>query len=150
MIIKRLSHSPHDTFQLGLTIGQQLNGTELILLDGDLGTGKTVLTKGIAQALGVEPEEVVSPTFTLVNEFRGTTGTRLFHFDLYRLGPAAGSALPEVDDYLDEGVIIIEWAQFLDPAYFHMKQVIRIQFQLIPEDDALRHLIVESNLPLTL
>ncbi|MCP5054629.1 MAG: tRNA (adenosine(37)-N6)-threonylcarbamoyltransferase complex ATPase subunit type 1 TsaE, partial [bacterium] len=71
MTIKVHSNSPADTYRTGESLGEQLKGSEVILLKGDLGAGKTLLTKGIAAALGIESEEVVSPTFTLINEYRG-------------------------------------------------------------------------------
>ncbi len=145
-----LSNSPDDTYQVGVVLGSQLKGNEIILLEGDLGTGKTVLTKGIAQALGIDAENVVSPTFTLINEFRGEKGIHLYHIDLYRLGPSIDDGLPEIDDYIDNGVIIIEWAQFLDPAYFNMNHVIQVRFHLIPENDNQRKIEIHSTSPLTI
>jgi tRNA threonylcarbamoyladenosine biosynthesis protein TsaE len=146
MISRVNSNSPVDTFNIGKSIGEQLKGREIILLEGDLGAGKTIFTKGVAQALGIDPDTVVSPSFTLVNEFRCHTGRRFFHIDLYRLGPSATAALPEIDDYIDEGVIIIEWAQFLDPSYSRMEQTIQVRFQLSQTDDNTRSLEISSGL----
>ncbi|MCP5047999.1 MAG: tRNA (adenosine(37)-N6)-threonylcarbamoyltransferase complex ATPase subunit type 1 TsaE, partial [bacterium] len=130
----------------GESLGEQLKGSEVILLKGDLGAGKTLLTKGIAAALGIEPEEVVSPTFTLVNEYRGPDNRRFFHIDLYRLGPSAADTLPEIDDYIDEGIIVIEWAQFLEPSYFQMDRIIDIDFQLSQENDDARTIHIDTQL----
>ncbi len=138
MNIEVHSNSPADTVNIGETIGSQLKGREIILLEGELGAGKTLLTKGIARALGIEPETVVSPSFTLINEFRGDNGIRFIHIDLYRLGPSAGANLMEIDDYIDEGIIVIEWAQFLSPGYFDMEQAIRVSFQLSESNDNAR------------
>ncbi|MGE5341114.1 MAG: tRNA (adenosine(37)-N6)-threonylcarbamoyltransferase complex ATPase subunit type 1 TsaE [Candidatus Omnitrophota bacterium] len=144
MITERLSQSPDETLAIGETIGSQLKGHEVILLIGELGVGKTLLTKGIARALGIDPDEVVSPSFTLVNEFKGRNGWRLIHVDLYRLGPSTSSHLPEIDDYLGEAIIIIEWAQYLPPAYFQLTDSITITFHLKPGDESQRILTIEA------
>lgn len=142
MITEFLSTSPDLTFTLGEKIGQQLKGSEILLLSGELGAGKTLLTKGIAKAIGIEHREVVSPSFTLMNQFQGKY--TLFHVDLYRLGEKTGGNLPEIDDYIDEGVIVIEWAQYLDSSYFRLKQSIDIRFYLIAEDN--RQIQIETSL----
>jgi tRNA threonylcarbamoyladenosine biosynthesis protein TsaE len=135
MITNFRSTSPEQTFQLGEKIGKSLKGSETLLLTGDLGAGKTLLTKGIAHSLGIDPEEVVSPSFTLMNRFQGKFP--LFHVDLYRLGDESGDKIHELgdmDDYIGEGIVIIEWAQFLDDSFFSMKNTIDIRFELTPED----------------
>jgi tRNA threonylcarbamoyladenosine biosynthesis protein TsaE len=143
MNIKVTSHSPDDTFKIGENLGKQLKGNEIILLHGELGAGKTLFTKGIAAAAGIDPKDVVSPTFTLINQYPGQHHFKFFHFDLYRLGPHV-SHLPEIDDYLDEGLMVIEWAQYLNPAYYDMKQVIQVYFYLSEEDDQSRILEIVS------
>jgi tRNA threonylcarbamoyladenosine biosynthesis protein TsaE len=65
------SRDARETFDLGERIGTQLSGGEILLLDGPLGAGKTIFAKGIASALGIDPEEVTSPSFTLVNPYQG-------------------------------------------------------------------------------
>jgi tRNA threonylcarbamoyladenosine biosynthesis protein TsaE len=103
-----------ETFNLGKQIGAQLRGGEILLLDGPLGAGKTVLVKGIAAALAIDPEEVTSPSFTLVNPYAGRLP--LFHIDLYRLnqGAAAAHAVDLEELLTDESaVVVIEWAERL-------------------------------------
>ena len=146
MTIKLLSHSPADTFRIGEKIGGQLKGDEIIFLQGELGAGKTLLTKGIASALGIKPEEVVSPSFTLINEYNSTGTYRLFHVDLYRLGPSIENNLPEIDDYIGEGVIVVEWAQFLGPGYLKLNRSIKITLLLSTEDENSRILEIKTNL----
>jgi tRNA threonylcarbamoyladenosine biosynthesis protein TsaE len=108
------SQNAAETFARGKEIGAQLGGGEVLLLDGPLGAGKTVLVKGIALALEVDPEEVTSPSFTLVNPHPGRLP--LFHIDLYRLdqGVAAAHAVDLEELLSDErAVIVIEWAERL-------------------------------------
>jgi tRNA threonylcarbamoyladenosine biosynthesis protein TsaE len=89
-----------------------LQGGEILLLDGTLGAGKTIFTKGVAFALGLDADEVTSPSFTLVNHHAGGR-LPLYHLDLYRLsaGRAAAHAV-DLDELLtdEQAVIIIEWA----------------------------------------
>jgi tRNA threonylcarbamoyladenosine biosynthesis protein TsaE len=107
-----ISHNEQETFALGRRIGERLSGGEILLLSGPLGAGKTVLVKGIAHALGLDAEDVTSPSFTLVNPHQGRL--LLYHVDLYRLdeGAAAAHAV-DLDEILtdENAVVIIEWAE---------------------------------------
>ena len=78
------SLSEQETIEIGRTLGRGLHGGDLVLLEGELGLGKTVLAKGIAAGLGVDPDDVTSPSYTLVQEYEGGR-VPLFHLDLYRL-----------------------------------------------------------------
>lgn len=109
-----VSHSESETFDLGIRLGEQLSGGEVILLNGALGAGKTVLVKGMAQALGIDESEVTSPSFTLVNPHKGRL--LLYHIDLYRLDEGASAAhAVDLDEILtdEQAVIVIEWAERL-------------------------------------
>lgn len=105
--------SVEETFELGAQVGARLAGGEIILLDGPLGAGKTVFTKGLASALGLDPDEVTSPSFTLVNQY--TEGRlRFYHLDLYRLNAGASAAhAVDLDELLtdEQAVVVIEWAE---------------------------------------
>jgi tRNA threonylcarbamoyladenosine biosynthesis protein TsaE len=107
------SGSPEETFEAGRRVGERLRGGEILLLSGTLGAGKTVFTKGLAAGLGLDPAEVSSPSFTLVNR-HGEGRLVLYHLDLYRLaeGPAAAHAV-ELEELLadERAVIVIEWAE---------------------------------------
>jgi tRNA threonylcarbamoyladenosine biosynthesis protein TsaE len=103
---------PDETFDLGEKIGRQLLGGEILLLHGPLGAGKTLLTKGIASALGIDVSDVTSPSFTLVNPHHGQL--TLYHVDLYRLDDGASAAhAVDLDELLndEQAVIAIEWAE---------------------------------------
>jgi tRNA threonylcarbamoyladenosine biosynthesis protein TsaE len=109
-----ISQSPEDTFALGEQTGSQLTGGEVLLLNGPLGAGKTVFVKGLAAALGVDPDEVSSPSFTLVNPYAGRLP--LYHIDLYRLDSGATAAhAVDLEELLtnERAVIVIEWAERL-------------------------------------
>jgi len=106
------THSPEETFALAKSIGEQLKGGEIFLLSGDLGAGKTVFAKGLAAGLEIDPAEVTSPSFTLINEYAGRL--RLYHIDLYRLDSGACRELGLEEIFADEqAVTVIEWAERL-------------------------------------
>ncbi len=103
------SFQENDTFQIGYELGQNAKAGQIYLLNGDLGVGKTVFTKGFAMGLGIE-ESITSPTFTILQEY--TEGRLpLYHFDVYRIGD-----VEEMDElgyegyFYGEGVCLIEWA----------------------------------------
>jgi tRNA threonylcarbamoyladenosine biosynthesis protein TsaE len=103
-----------ETFDLGFRIGEQLSGGEIILLNGPLGAGKTIFVKGVARALGLDEEDITSPSFTLVNLHQGRL--LLYHIDLYRLEEGAQAAhAVDLDEILtdENAVVIIEWGERL-------------------------------------
>jgi len=105
-----LTHSEYETIQLAKRLGEKFAGDEIVYLTGELGAGKTVFTKGLAAGLGLKDiTQVCSPSFTLVNVYEGRCP--IFHLDLYRI-----NQLDELDtlgweDFLGQGVIIIEWGE---------------------------------------
>ena len=102
--------SDEETIELGRQIARTLPKKACVLLIGNLGAGKTTLAKGIINGLSVaEPEEVVSPTFTLIHEYGGG---RVYHIDLYRLNGVEQVATLGLDDIFDrEAVVLIEWGE---------------------------------------
>lgn len=97
--------------KLGQAIGKSSQGHDLLLLSGDLGAGKTTLTKGIARALGIR-RPVKSPTFTIVRESREGK-MPLFHMDMYRLEDGDLSSIDMPGYLAEDGLVVIEWPQFI-------------------------------------
>ena len=107
------SRSAEETFELGARVGSNLAGGEILLLDGPLGAGKTIFAKGLAHALGIDTDEVTSPSFTLVNIY-DEGRLKLYHMDLYRLSEGAAAAhAVDLDELLtdESAVFVIEWAE---------------------------------------
>lgn len=102
------SQSEEHTREIGQRLGERLRGGEIVLLSGDLGAGKTAFTKGIARGLGIR-DTVLSPTFTLMNEYEGRL--RLYHYDAYRLRNGQEAAEAGLCEYFaaEDGVCVIEW-----------------------------------------
>jgi tRNA threonylcarbamoyladenosine biosynthesis protein TsaE len=107
-----ISNGPEQTQELGRSLAGLLCAGDNIILNGNLGSGKTLFTKGIAAGLGVKkPEYVNSPSFVIAKEYEGRR-IRLYHFDLYRLDDLSDIEYIGVKEYLDgEGVVVIEWAE---------------------------------------
>jgi len=106
-----VSHSEAQTRQFGARLGELLQGGDVIYLAGELGAGKTCLTQGIGQGLGIKGA-ITSPSFTLINEYRQKQARLPFyHTDLYRLGEAKEVLTLGLDEYFyGEGVCVVEWA----------------------------------------
>jgi tRNA threonylcarbamoyladenosine biosynthesis protein TsaE len=113
--IDTVSHGIEQTRRLGERLSKLLHPGSIILLEGEFGTGKTSFTQGIAKGLGIDSRYVNSPTFTLINEYKGGR-LPLYHIDLYRLGGVKDVATLGLDDYLHgAGVTVIEWPQGAAP-----------------------------------
>lgn len=107
-----ITRSAEETFELGRKIGRGINGRNVFLLSGDLGAGKTVFAKGLAAGLEIDPADVTSPSFTLVNSYEGRL--RMYHIDLYRLDTSACRDLGLEEMLEDENaIVVIEWAERL-------------------------------------
>jgi tRNA threonylcarbamoyladenosine biosynthesis protein TsaE len=105
------SHREEETVSWGKMLGSRLTAGDVVGLVGDLGAGKTYFVKGVAEGLGVlEDQYVVSPTFTLINEYKGRTN--LYHFDLYRIQDEREIEGLGYEEYLSgSGLVMIEWAE---------------------------------------
>jgi tRNA threonylcarbamoyladenosine biosynthesis protein TsaE len=137
-----ISHSVEQTQRLGMRLGELLEGGELILLEGQLGTGKTTFTQGLALGLDITAN-INSPTFTLLKEYPGQprpgrggeparVGPALYHFDLYRLDDPAEIFDLGFDDYFyGNGVCIVEWAERAD--LYWPADHLRIRLKMLSE-----------------
>ncbi|OGD13965.1 MAG: tRNA (adenosine(37)-N6)-threonylcarbamoyltransferase complex ATPase subunit type 1 TsaE [Candidatus Aminicenantes bacterium RBG_16_63_14] len=106
------TRSEEETFELARKMAAGFKGTEIVLLIGELGAGKTVFAKGVASGAGVaDADRVSSPSFTLVNVYEGRH--RVFHIDLYRLEREADILDLGWEDFLGAGIVLVEWAEKL-------------------------------------
>ncbi len=131
-----ISRSTDQTRRVGMRLGALLKPGDLVGLVGDLGSGKTTLVQGIAVGWGTL-DPVSSPTFVLVNVYRHTDGCRLFHLDAYRLtGPNEALDL-DLEDMLDQGPLVVEWAERVQAVlpeqglWIHLNYVDEVQRDLI-------------------
>jgi tRNA threonylcarbamoyladenosine biosynthesis protein TsaE len=109
--VELFSGSPEDTFEIARLLGEFLLPGDVIGLTGDLGAGKTCFCKGIGAALGISPDRVVSPTFTIMTEHEGTL--LLVHVDVYRLDTSREAVEIGLDETLSgsDGICVVEWAE---------------------------------------
>jgi len=129
-----ITHSAEETITLGRELAARLRPPRVIVLTGDLGAGKTTIIKGIAEGLKVESQEnVTSPTFTLVHEYRGPSVT-LYHIDLYRVDSLRQLETLGLDDLRDErGLILLEWGEKFER--FRNEADAEIRIERIGEND---------------
>jgi tRNA threonylcarbamoyladenosine biosynthesis protein TsaE len=132
------TRSELETTAFGERLGRTLEPGSTLLLVGDLGAGKTALVRGIAKGVGLDPDEVSSPTFVLVNEYRGRL--TLHHADLYRIEGAAVDDLGLEELSASGGVLVIEWAD-------RMPRPIAgaVRITMTNKGDNVREILVEEN-----
>ena len=137
--MRLITTSQEETFEFGKQIGKTLKGGEVITLDGELGAGKTVFTKGLASVLGIT-DEITSPTFTILNVYENSPLT-LYHYDAYRLSSGEEAYGSGLTDYLcaKDGVCVIEWAQNIQSAL--PKKLIKIKINYLSANE--REIIYE-------
>lgn len=124
-----ISKSREETLAFAESYAKTLRGGDVVLLDGDMGAGKTVFTKGVAKGLGIE-EEVTSPTYAYMNDYDG----RLFHYDCYRIESVEQAERLGLGDYFDMGgICIVEWAQNIAPLL--PRVVKRVTIQKLSENE---------------
>ena len=107
--MNQITASEAETEAAGTRLAQSLCAGDVVLLYGDLGAGKTAFTRGLAQGLGIDPADVSSPTFTLIQEYHGRLP--LYHVDLYRLDEREVDDLGLEELVVGDGVVVIEWAE---------------------------------------
>ena len=132
-----ITNTVEETIELGKKIGRSLEPGDIICIDGDLGSGKTHLTKGIALGLGID-EHITSPTFNIVNEYEGKI--KLYHFDVYRVNDPDEIAAIGFDEYIfSDAVSVIEWSDYI-------KELIpddHIQINIANESETRRSINIE-------
>jgi tRNA threonylcarbamoyladenosine biosynthesis protein TsaE len=114
------THSETETAAVARELAAALRAGDVVLLYGDLGAGKTAFVKGLAEGLAISRDEVTSPTFTLMQEYRGGR-VPLFHVDLYRLDDPREIDDLGLDELAAQGVLAIEWAEKLDAGAARLK-----------------------------
>jgi len=134
------TRSAEETFDLGRQMAESIQSKTVFLLEGDLGSGKTTLAKGVAAGLGIDPRDVISPTFTLMADYEGRL--RLYHVDLYRLDNPqdAFDHLGLGDVLSEEAVTIIEWAEKLQDLTIEVGYWVRFKWI----DETTREISIES------
>lgn len=135
------THSSEETIALGRTLVQSLSPPQLVLLRGELGAGKTTLVKGIAEGFEAASEEdVTSPTFTLVHEYRGPR-VNVYHIDLYRVDTPRELETLGLDDlFAENSILLIEWGEKF--VRFERERDVEIVLERLGEND--RRIRVES------
>ena len=129
-----LTHSAEETTELGRRLAAELRPPKLVVLRGELGAGKTTLIKGIAEGFrAASQENVTSPTFTLIHEYRGPS-VNVYHVDLYRVDTQRELDTPGLDDLFDEtSVVLIEWGEKF--ARFLRERDVEITIERLGEND---------------
>lgn len=135
-----ISHSENDTIEFAKNFAKKLNKHSIIVLSGDLGSGKTKFTEGILRYFELE-DEISSPTFTIVNEY-DAKDVKIFHFDLYRLEDIDEFYAIGGEEYLQNGICIFEWGEMIESIL--QKGYIKITFSRDLENVDLRKLKIEQ------
>lgn len=134
-----VTHSEQETVELGIKMGKLLEAGDIVLLYGDLGAGKTVLTRGIALGLGAK-DVVTSPTYTLMHRYEGRVP--VYHFDLYRLnGPDEVLDVGYEEFFYGDGVSIVEWPERLE--YLCPEEHVRVRIE-VAGDGQKRRITVDA------
>jgi tRNA threonylcarbamoyladenosine biosynthesis protein TsaE len=126
---ERVTRSEEETAATARAVAATLKPGDVLLLSGNLGAGKTAFVRGLAEGLGIDPEDVSSPTFTLIHEYRGGR-LNLYHADLYRLERAATGDLGLEELGIADGVLAIEWPDRLS---HEMPGAIAIDIEIVDE-----------------
>lgn len=136
---KLISNSENDTIELAKKIASQLHVGDVIVLSGDLGSGKTKFTQGILTYFGLE-NEISSPTFTIVNEYNSKL-VDIYHFDVYRLEDIDEFYAIGGEEYFSKGICIIEWGEIIESIL--PKNYIKISFSRKFDNENYRELTFE-------
>lgn len=146
--MQRVSHSIQETLEIAKEVVTSLHGGDILLLQGDLGAGKTTFTKGLLSYFDIAADDVVSPTFTLLQEYTLTPQTQnistIAHIDTYRLEHEADLIEIGVEDYLDDThtLTIIEWPEKLN-TLLEQKQTTLVEIKHLSKDS--RTIVITKN-----
>lgn len=136
---KFISKSEQDTINFAENFANQLHKKDIIVLSGDLGSGKTKFVQGILKHFGLE-NEISSPTFTIVNEYNANI-CPIYHFDVYRLADIDEFYAMGGEEYFENGICLIEWGEIIEDAF--PSNYIKITFSKSKENDEYRELNIE-------
>lgn len=131
-ILNIVSHSEQETAELAKRLATSFKPRDVLVLSGPLGSGKTVFVRGLAAGIGIKMEDVSSPSFTIMNEYKGNRD--LYHFDLYRINDPFELYEAGWDEYLNrDGLIVVEWGEkagdFLPSRYY------LLEFEILKEHE---------------
>lgn len=140
-MLELVSHSENETKKIAKNIASHLKVGDIIVLSGDLGSGKTKFTEGILDFFGLA-DEISSPTFTIVNEHHASD-TNIYHFDVYRLADIDEFYAIGGEEYFSNGISVIEWGEIIEPAL--PKNYLKILFTRNDEDASTRKLYMEPH-----
>ena len=135
-----VSHSENDTIKFADEFASKLDMHSIIVLSGDLGSGKTKFTEGVLKHFGLE-DEISSPTFTIVNEY-DAKDFKIFHFDLYRLADVDEFYAMGGEEYLQNGLCIFEWGEMIEEIL--QTRYTKITFSRDTENTDFRNLRIEE------
>ena len=137
---KIISNSEEETKLIGRKFAKGLKNGDVIVLTGDLGSGKTKFTEGVLQFFGLE-NEISSPTFNIVNEYV-KEDVNVYHFDVYRLEDEVEFYSIGGEEYFEKGICLIEWGEMIEHAL--PNKYIQISFSRNLEDENLREIVIEE------
>lgn len=135
-----ITYSEEETKKVAKQIASEINETKVIVLNGELGAGKTKFTEGFLSHFGLE-NEISSPTFTIVNEYQNEKAT-IFHFDVYRLSDIDEFYAIGGDEYFSKGICVIEWGEIIEEAL--PEHYIKIDIQKDDENTEKRIIQIEE------
>lgn len=135
------SHSSDETMDFAYNLASKLNIGDVVVLTGELGSGKTKFTEGFLKYFGLD-KEISSPTFNIVNEYK-KDNINIYHFDVYRLEDVSEFYAIGGEEYFSSGICIIEWGELIEEAL--PDNCIRIYFQKDDTDENIRYLKIENS-----